>query len=245
MPTAPPAPFQPARVELAQPGQMTLVRTYLGPNPAPDPEADGLPEPQAFHVEMGEDCKLDVHFHELDQFQVMVSGSGKLGRHTVGAGMVHYTDAHTPYGPIVAGPPGLGYLTLRRESDTRTLYMPESRDRLSEARSDHPDGQHRNVEFDPHSCPNDGPCWHLDEADGLRVGHVRLRAGGRAAVERPFPHDAYLVITEGTAYTDSTGEVEWLPLVSYLPGDAPAFELVAGDDEVLALVLVFGDTALA
>lgn len=240
MPTAPPAPFQPDHVEVASPGEMALVQRFLGPHPAPNPEADGLDEPQAFHVEMGESCTLDVHFHELDQFQVMVSGTGRLGRHEVRAGAVHYTDAHTPYGPIVAGPPGLGYLTLRRTSDTRTLYMPASRERLGAARADQPASPHRNIEFDPQSCPNEGPCWHLDEPDGVRIGHVSITAGASAHIALPFPREAYLVITEGTAYTDVAGQREWLSLVTFLPAAADPVALTAGARDVTALVLMFG-----
>jgi mannose-6-phosphate isomerase-like protein (cupin superfamily) len=245
MTTAPPAPFSPARAELASKGEMVLVQTFMGPHPAPNPTADGLAEPQAFHVEMGEACSLDVHFHELEQFQVMVSGAGRLGRHEVQAGAVHYTDAHTPYGPIVAGPPGLGYLTLRRESDTRTLYMPASRDRLGEARAEQPSSAHRNIEFDPRTCPNEALCWHLDELDGLRIGHLRVRPGARAVVERPIPHDTYLVITEGTAFTEAAGEREWLPLVSYLPAASAPLTLIAGEYDVTALVLIFGSQRIS
>jgi hypothetical protein len=193
---------------------------------------------------MGATCTLDVHFHELDQFQVVVSGSGRLGRHQVGAGTVHYTDAHTPYGPIVAGDPGLGYLTLRRDSDTRTLYMPASRERLGEARTARPSFPHRNIEFDPNSCPNDGPCWHLDEPDGVQIGHLRLDAGAGVVVERPAPQDAYLVITRGAAMTVVGGQRDWLPLVSFLKASSPSVTLIAGEVDVMALVLVFGSDGI-
>lgn len=238
--SGPPAPFTPESVQRAGVGTMTLVHTFLGPHPAPDEASDGLAEPQAFHVEMGSTSKLEVHFHELDQFQVMVSGAGRLGRHEVRAGMVHYTDAHTPYGPIVAGDPGLGYLTLRRDADTRTLYMPAERDRLGQARAARPACRHRNIEFDPSSCPNDGPCWHLDEPDGLRVGHARIAAHDIVRFDGAASRDAYLVIVRGVAMTEVDDRREWLPLVTYVPAGSDPVSIIAGDDGVDALVLMFG-----
>jgi hypothetical protein len=238
--SARPAPFTPESVQRAGHGQMALVQSFLGPHPAPDRASDGLAEPQAFHVEMGAECTLDVHFHELEQFQVMVSGVGRLGRHTVRAGAVHYTDAHTPYGPIVADDPGLGYLTLRRDADTRTLFMPASRERLGQARAERPASRHRNIEFDPSSCPNDGPCWHLDEPDGLRIGHASVGANDTVHFDGVESQDAYLVLTRGIAMTTVGDHREWLPLVTYVPAERGPVTIIAGEDGVDALVLVFG-----
>src|SRR5215813_9925623 len=40
------------------------------------------------------------HFHENDQFQVVVGGKGKLGRHELAPYTVHFSRAYTPYGPL-------------------------------------------------------------------------------------------------------------------------------------------------
>src|SRR5690242_17631726 len=61
------------------------------------------PRPQAFLVEMVPDSTVTAHFHQVDEFQVMVAGSGNLGRNAVPLIALHYVDHHTAYGPIHAG----------------------------------------------------------------------------------------------------------------------------------------------
>src|SRR5947209_4589797 len=69
--------------------------------------------PQAFLVEQDPDSVIEPHFHLENEFQVMVAGSGSLGRHPVEPVSVHYAGAHTGYGPIASGSDGLSYFTLR------------------------------------------------------------------------------------------------------------------------------------
>lgn len=83
----------------------------------------GGASPQAFLIEMQANETILPHFHEVDQFQVFVAGSGALGRHAVPACAVHYTDHHTGYGPIDAGPHGYSYFTLRAVTDPGAKYL--------------------------------------------------------------------------------------------------------------------------
>src|SRR5258706_11881492 len=41
-----------------------------------------------------------AHFHEVDQFQVIMEGKGTFGRHDVSPYCVHFSRAYTPYGPL-------------------------------------------------------------------------------------------------------------------------------------------------
>ena len=82
-----------------------------------------LNQPQAFLVEMHASESILPHFHEVDQFQVFVAGSGGLGRQSAGLIAVHYADHHTGYGPINAGPHGYSYFTLRAQSDPGAHYL--------------------------------------------------------------------------------------------------------------------------
>jgi len=87
--------------------------------------------PQGFMVEFQTPHGvIPPHFHLVDQFQVVVGGSGKLGKHALAPVSVHYADAFTPYGPISAGPDGLSFFTLRVEGDLGSQYMPGSRDKM-------------------------------------------------------------------------------------------------------------------
>jgi rubredoxin len=94
----------------------------------------GVPEerngPQAFLIDTEPGKLLRPHFHTADQFQIVVAGSGTLGRHAVKVGAIHYAQAYTPYGPIVAGEKGLSYLTLRNSYDPGASFVPEKKDLL-------------------------------------------------------------------------------------------------------------------
>lgn len=85
------------------------------------------PGPQAFLVEQDPDTVILPHFHQQDQFQVVVAGEGTLGRHAVRPVSVHYAGKHTGYGPITAGSQGLWYFSLRPVTDVGAQFLPEAR----------------------------------------------------------------------------------------------------------------------
>lgn len=86
--------------------------------------------PTIFLVEQPPHSVLHPHFHTRNQFQVFKEGSGTLGRRSVGPGSVHYAGAHTGYGPLVAGPEGLSYFTVRAAYETGAHFLPADRDQL-------------------------------------------------------------------------------------------------------------------
>lgn len=99
----------------------------------------GGDSPQAFLIEMQAGETILPHYHEVDQFQVFVAGSGALGRHDVPVLAVHYTDHHTGYGPIKAGSRGYSYFTLRARTDpgAKYLHRPGYRESLKPSRKRH------------------------------------------------------------------------------------------------------------
>src|SRR5580692_4578218 len=58
--------------------------------------------PLAFLVNGPPRYVIPAHFHDIDQYQIFVGGHATLGKHDVLPGSIHYADAYTPYGPIVA-----------------------------------------------------------------------------------------------------------------------------------------------
>jgi len=114
--------------------------TFIGQNRGtlkdgdPVPSSDGL-YPMAFLVEKEAAAIVRPHFHQADQYQVIVQGSGRLGVHDVASVAVHYTDAYSAYGPIVAAEEGVSWFTLRNAWDPGARYMPEYRRQLREART--------------------------------------------------------------------------------------------------------------
>lgn len=69
-------------------------------------------------------ARIEPHFHDVDQFQVIVDGSGHIGKKAVRPVTFQYADAFTPYGPIVAADRGLSFFTLRNISSGGFWAMP-------------------------------------------------------------------------------------------------------------------------
>ena len=102
-------------------------------------EADPEPEslfPMAFLVEQDPGKVVKPHFHQADQFQVVVGGEARMGTHDVTGIAVHYTNRYSAYGPIVATEKGVNYFTLRNGWDPGARYMPEQRLVLKEKRKE-------------------------------------------------------------------------------------------------------------
>ena len=115
---------------------------YIGANrytlpPAEKPPADDALYPMAFLVEKWPGAVTQPHFHQADQFQVVVAGRSMLGDHEFSDGAVHYSDAYSAYGPIVAGKSGIWWFTLRNRWDPGARYMPAERGVLRAARDRH------------------------------------------------------------------------------------------------------------
>ena len=100
------------------------------------PAQDAL-APQAFLVEQDPDTIIEPHFHQENEFQVVVEGNGFLGRHVVEPVRVHYAGAYTGYGPITAGAKGLSYFTLRARMDPGAQFLPGARDKMQKAPKRH------------------------------------------------------------------------------------------------------------
>jgi hypothetical protein len=145
--------------------------TYIGQNRntlkagEAAPSAEGL-YPMAFLVEKEAGAVVHPHFHRADQYQVVVQGSGRLGVHDIASVAVHYTDAYSAYGPIIAAGEGVSWFTLRNAWDSGALYMPEQRRLLREARAKY---QHREATCGPLPALSDAELAALTQASGGAV----------------------------------------------------------------------------
>ena len=168
-------------------------------------------DPQAFLLEMSAQQKLVAHFHEVDQFQIFVGGSGVIGRNKPAtmANTMHYADHHTAYGPIVASAQGFSYFTLRAQTDAGAVEIdkPGYREKLKPSKKRHflsemvlstapvlADRQTSSLEV---LIPNQ------DQYDD-RLGAYLLRAGAGMTVSGPDPRGSggqyYLVMNGGLTY---------------------------------------------
>lgn len=109
---------------------------YLGTsryNMAPgtaDPEPGTL-FPMAFLVEQDPGSVAHAHYHQADQFQVVVRGRATLGTHGVAPVTVHFAGAYTAYGPIQASEDGVHYFTLRNGFDPGARFMERAEHRAA------------------------------------------------------------------------------------------------------------------
>ena len=114
-----------------------------------------------------------------------------LGDHEFSDGAVHYTDAYSAYGPIVAGKSGIWWFTLRNRWDPGARYMPAEREVLHAARDRH---QHWELTTEAMPAPLLGElreataisCRPVLEAEDGLAGW-RYRIPPRTAIAGPAP----------------------------------------------------------
>jgi hypothetical protein len=189
----------------AMAGDHLALLPYIGTPPTGRYESagHGRPEPQAFLVESGADKpELRTHFHTVNQFQYIARGGGRVGRHAVAPGTVHYADRYTPYGPLRNGPDGPAYLTLRATTDMGISYMPDERDALSESLGERgiDAGARRTFTIDL----TDAEGQLVDDRDGLRVAVSTADAGGDLSMGPAAGSGAFVVVVSGAIDADGS-----------------------------------------
>ena len=167
-------------------GQEYLLREFVGAVPQRGTYVEGNETndnglPQGFLVSQPPGSVTPPHFHETNQFQVFVGGSGRIGKRRADPVTVQFAGGHTPYGPIAAEDRGIQYFTLRQSWDPGAKYMPAMRSRLVRGRQrqrlaprvERPAAALRNL---------DSPAVETlieVEADGMGAELVRLGPGMR------------------------------------------------------------------
>jgi hypothetical protein len=212
---------------------------YLGTsryNMAPgEAEPDlGALFPMAFLVEQDPGSTAQSHYHQQDQFQLIVHGNAVMGTHAVQPLTVHFSGAYTAYGPIRASADeGVWYFTLRNGFDpgARFMTMPENRVALRAV----PGRKHREavngpLSFDEVALP--------PEPDGMGAWRYRIGAGEKIVGPDPATgRGQYWVVADGTMVCDGS-ELPRLSCSFVKPDEAP-LEAVAGSDGLDVVVMQF------
>jgi hypothetical protein len=226
------------------------VMGYFGVEPfadrsLPRPAPDTL-HPVAFMVEEEPGATLNAHFHEADQFQLFVTGDGRLGRYPIAPFAVHYADAFTPYGPIHAGPEGLSYLTLRNAWDNGPQYMPQSAAALKASRG--PGQQTPLVRFPGVDSPLQAGEAAVTEViapteRGLAAWLRRARAGERWQASPPAGGGQVWVVARGELKA-ADHSFDALSCLFMGPSEVGP-DMVAGPDGADVIVLQFPERTKA
>ena len=228
------------------------LTTFIGENRNTLKEGQAAPEagvlyPMAFLVEKDAHAVVKPHFHQADQYQVIVQGGGRMGTHPVGTVAVHYTDAWSAYGPIVAADEGISWFTLRNAWDSGARYMPAARDQLRAARAQNLQHREATAPSMPVAAPTELAradrlaCDSViaQTSDGMATWRYRLPPG--ASLSGPDPRQGggqFWIVLSGSA---SAGGAADLPPNSclFVAPDDGALAMIAGDGGAEALCLQF------
>jgi hypothetical protein len=212
-----------------------LGRTRYNMAPGePDPPAAAL-FPMAFLVEQDPGEVANAHYHQADQFQVVVAGEGTLGSHTVRPVAVHFAGAFTAYGPIRAGADGLTYFTLRNGFDPGARYMLRRENRV--ALRGVQGRRHREAVAGPLADDRTGVLLG-PEPDGLAAWRYRLPPGAAAAGATPEDGAGqYWLVIGGSL--QRLGETLGRLSCAFLAPDDHAFTATAGPDGADVLAMQF------
>jgi hypothetical protein len=194
--------------------------------------------PQAFLVERPyAGARINPHFHDVDQFQVVVKGDGAIGKKQVKPVTFQYADAYTPYGPIVARDDGISFFTLRNVASGGHFVMPGSK-HLMVCRA----GRNIAGVFEVGSLQlEDGEVVHeaLMEPQADGVDAVGIRLGANAQAEGPASNGGgqYILVCGGTLLQD--GKAMKADSLIRVEAGEPAAILQAGPEGADVLVMQF------
>jgi hypothetical protein len=204
--------------------------------------------PQAELTEMTPNETIYAHFHQVDQFQVLVAGGGSMGRNTVSLLALHYVDHHTAYGPINAGPLGLSFFTLRARADPGSIYLhkPGYKEFLKPTKKRYLLSENIMTSTEPvlqnrTEVSLENVLADADGSDGL--GATMMRIGACMKTEGPDPGltgGQYYLVVNGSLQFKGTDYPAW-STIHIGSADAP-LEVCAGNQGLETLVLNFPRT---
>jgi len=187
--------------------------------------------------QLDEGSTIYAHFHDVDQFQVIVMGNGRFGRVPVQPITIQYADAFAPYGPIIADRDGLGFFVFRRRAASGGWKMPGHAKLIPK-----PIGRRFFVDVEGwQQPPKDGAVrrealWG-PAPDGLAMELVHLPPTASTTISVGQAGEMHLLVCSGALRHGD----ELLPDLSVLipnEGD-PAPRIAAGDAGAVVLALKF------
>jgi len=190
-------------------------------------------------IEQPPNSVLVPHFHRQNQFQLFVDGSGSIGATALAPLSIHYAGAFTGYGPLVAGPDGIKYFTMRSVCETGLVPISDAREKMLR-------GPKRHAQFGPLNVVSNVDLQGLTEVhtdaviplsdDGLGAEVIHLPASGTLSPRRhPASAGFFLVVMAGTLVYADTQLESWESLFVSADEILPPFNVGKGGLQVLVL----------
>jgi len=225
--------------EIRNAGGGATQTLYFGSRSEPDLPHASLNEPDPGLLS-------SAHFHRVDQFQVVVGGKGKIGRHDLAPYCVHFTRAYTPYGPLQSDAgDGLKFLVMRARFDAGSQHLPREREQLNSVPDRHPWQISRRVAIPalPANTAAADFALHADpeitDEQGLAVYALSMKPHAKATMPDPANGDGqYLAVLKGSVLLSDKQDKQALALIFVSPAEGP-LRIEAGAEGLGALILNF------
>lgn len=198
-----------------------------------------IDSPQSYLIKQLPNITNPTHFHTQNQFQVFIEGTGAFGRHEIHPYVVHYAGAYTGYGPIVAGPSGLSYFTLRAQHDPGAQFLPEKIEHLKRGPKQHFTSKQilpsSSDEMNQLKAPQLN--WeHKESSIGMGVGLLRMPTHASYFFNfEPLADGVFFVVINGAI--DADGQSLGVNKNIYFSSKEKSFEIVTSDFYAEVLVL--------
>ncbi len=171
------------------------------------------------------------HFHDVNQFQIVIGGTARVGKHEVARGSVHYVDAGTPYGPIMSGDEGFSYFTLRQTAPAGYYIMPGARHLMKRKAG-------RNLIAEAGFGPDQSGSVELfSKPDGLSACQLTAAAGMALPIPDIRHGGAFTVILDGEVTLDGQTYPERSCIQIGADDGIPA--MIVGKDGATAMFMSF------
>jgi rubredoxin len=186
-----------------------------------------------------------AHFHLRDQFQLVVHGEFKLGRHALSPYCIHFARAYTPYGPLIPDARNGGdytFIVMRAHRDAGAQYVATEREQLRAMPNRQPWQVSSRVKL-PESRASFGDVTlqvvpDMKDEQGLAAYTLIMKPGAKTVTPDPAHSDGqYIVVVKGGLVHEGK-EHQSHALVFVRPEEGP-YRLHAGAQGLEAIVLNF------
>jgi hypothetical protein len=194
--------------------------------------------PQAFYVDrLYPEARIDPHFHDIDQFQIVVDGACHMGKKAADPVTFQYADAYTPYGPIVGGQDGFAFFTLRPIASGGFFAMPGNRHNMPGRAGRNIAGRFDTTRPRPEAGEVTREALMSGQADGALALGLRLGPGAETRGPVSDAGGQYYLVCEGEVR--QAGRALPRRSLIHVPVGEPTPVLHAGETGADVLVLQF------